>query len=81
MDGKNHPLQKQSTAEMKGKKCVYQHQTWMWDAWKEITKEKIRNGKMNKYELGWVPEFYIITFKKEIEKENETSSEDKSDNE
>ncbi len=53
----------------------------MWDAWKEITKEKIRNGKMNKYELGWVPEFYIITFKKEIEKENETSSEDKSDNE
>lgn len=65
---------------MKGKKCVYKHQTWMWDAWKEITKEKIRNGKMNKYELGWVPEIWIIKIKEEIEEEKENGTGESNDN-
>ena len=42
---------------------IYAHQEWMWNAYKEIIKKKIKNGKMNKYELGWVPEIWIIKIK------------------
>lgn len=65
---------------MKGKKCVYQHQTWMWNAYKEIIKDKIKNGKMNKYELGWVPEIWIIKIKEEIEEEKENGTGESNDN-
>ena len=46
----------------------------------DIIKEKIRNGKMNKYELGWVPEIWIIKIKEEIEKEKENGTDKSDDN-
>ena len=55
---------------------IYAHQEWMWNAYKEIIKDKIKNWKMNKYELGWVPEIWIIKIKEEIEaKKNENRNE------
>lgn len=59
---------------------IYSHYEWMWEAYMEIIKEKIRNGKMNKYELGWVPEIWIIKIKEEIEKEKENGTDKSDDN-
>ena len=59
---------------------IYEHQEWMWNAYKEIIKDKIKNGKMNKYELGWIPEIWIIKIKEEIEEEKENGTGESNDN-
>ena len=59
---------------------IYAHQEWMWNAYKEIIKDKIKNGKRNKYELGWVPEIWIIKIKEEIEEEKENGTGESNDN-